>query len=83
MEAHIAIIKLLKYLSTKYLKGFTLDDEGNYWETGDEKILSEQFDRYHAAMDIFCGMIKDVPAVPGETAASLAERLERLLRKRP
>ena len=82
MEAHIAVIRLLKYLSTKYLKDFTLSDEGNYWETGDEKILSRQFDRYNGAMDMFSAVLKDLPAVPGETAASLAERLERLLKKR-
>ena len=38
-DAHIAIIKLLKHISANYLQSFTLSDEGNYGETGDEKIL--------------------------------------------
>ena len=81
-EAHIAIIKLLKHLSKKYLKDFTLKDEGNYWETGDEKILLDQFKKYNAAMDIFCEVLKDLPAVTGETAQSLVDRLERLLKEK-
>lgn len=82
MEAHIAIIDFLKHLSKKYLKEFTLSDEGYYWETGDKKILMKQFSRYEVAMDIFSEAITDLSAVPGETAASLSERLERLLREK-
>jgi DNA helicase HerA-like ATPase len=81
-DAHIAIIKLLKYLSKKYLKDFTLIDEGYYWETDDEKILLEQFEKYNAAIDIFCEALKGLPAIPGETAESLGDRLERLLREK-
>ena len=79
IEAHKAIIKLLKHLDKKYLKDFTLVDEGSYWETGDDKILQKQFDNYNAAMDIFCDALKDMTAIPGESAESLADRLERLL----
>ncbi|MEO7046854.1 MAG: hypothetical protein ABI091_16245, partial [Ferruginibacter sp.] len=68
LDAHIAIIKLLKYLSKKYLKDFTLIDEGYYWETDDEKILLEQFRKFNLAIDIFCEALKDLPAVSGETA---------------
>jgi hypothetical protein len=82
MEAHIAIIDFLKHLSKKYLKGFTLSDEGNYWETGDKKVLMKQFSRYEVAIDIFCEAITDLPAIPGETAEALSERLERLLREK-
>src|SRR6185437_486409 len=81
-EAHIAIIKLLKHLAKKYLKDFTLNDEGNYWETGDEKILRQQFSRFEAAMDIFCEALKDLTTNPGETSESLVDRLERLLREK-
>lgn len=41
IDAHIALIKLLKYISKKYLKDFKLMDEGDYWETGDEKAISK------------------------------------------
>ena len=42
-DAHIAIIKLLYYLKEKYFTNFDLQDEGLYWETGDEKKLLSQF----------------------------------------
>lgn len=53
IDAHISIITLLKYISAKYLKNFTLIDEGCYWETGDVKILMNQFKKYNSAMNIF------------------------------
>ncbi|MGN6341702.1 MAG: hypothetical protein ACTHML_12100 [Ginsengibacter sp.] len=80
MEAHIAIIDFLKHLSKKYLKEFTLSDEGNYWETGDKKMLMKQFSRYEVAMDIFCETITDSSPALIETTESLSERLEKLLR---
>jgi hypothetical protein len=82
IDAHIAIIDFLKHLSNKYLKEFTLVDEGYYWETGDKKTLEKQFIRYEIAMDIFCEAISDLPSVSRETAESLSERLERVLREK-
>ncbi|HEY5462105.1 MAG TPA: hypothetical protein VIJ95_02530 [Hanamia sp.] len=79
--AHIAIIKLLRHISTKYLRNFTLIDEGNYWETGDEKILLDQFKNYNAAIDIFCEALEYLPAHHGETPESLGDRIGRLLRE--
>ena len=81
-DAHITIIKLLKYLSNKYLKDFTLTDEGYYWETGDEKILLKQFERYNAAIITFSETLKSLHAVPGEMPESLVDRIERLLKEK-
>ena len=80
-DAHMAIIKLLKYISSKYLKHFTLFDEGNYWETGDEKVLLQQFARYEAALDAFTDVLKGMHSVHGESAESLADRLERIFKE--
>lgn len=82
IDAHISIIRLLKHLSKKYFRGFILKDEGSYWETGGEKILQQQFDNYNAAMDIFCKELQDLPAISGESQESIADRLEKLLRKK-
>lgn len=45
-DAHIAVVKLLRYLKEKYFSVFKLSDEGMYWETMDEKILLSQFAKY-------------------------------------
>ncbi len=81
-DAHIAVVKLLKHLSKKYMKDFILEDEGLYWETNDEKVLDDQFDRYNEAMDIFCEELKGMSSVPDESTESLVDRIERLLREK-
>jgi hypothetical protein len=81
-DAHIAIIKFLKHISAKYLKDFMLNDEGNYWENGDENILLNKFKKYNAAIDSFCDAMEGLPAVPGDRPESLAVRIERLLNEK-
>jgi hypothetical protein len=81
-DAHIAVIKLLKYISKKYLDKFELYDEGNYWETDDEEILLTQFKNYNAAIDLFCKSLEDLRAAPGESAESLADRIEKILKEK-
>lgn len=77
--AHVAIIKLLKHLSAKYLEDFTVIDEGYYWETGEVKILVAQFEKVNSAMDTFSDGLKDLRVIDDEEAESLCNRLERLL----
>ncbi len=81
-DAHMAVIKLLKHLSKKYFRNFTLYDEGYYWETGDENILRKQFRNYQAAIDTFCEALKDFRSRSDETVESLADRLERFLKEK-
>lgn len=80
--AHIALIKLLKYVAAKYLDDFILSDEGYYWETSDEKKLMNQFKNYYAAIDSFHKALESLPAAPDETPESLTDRLEKLLREK-
>ncbi len=67
IETHKIIIHLLKYLSKKYFKEFNLSDEGEYWETGDEKLLEEKFRLYNALIENVADAIKNYSMVPGET----------------
>lgn len=39
VDAHIAIIKLLRYLKQNYISDLEVSDEGEYWETGDKEAL--------------------------------------------
>ena len=81
-DAHISVIKLLKHISSKYLKDFMLRDEGHYWETGDEFFLLNQFKNYKAAIDSFSEAMEGLTAVPGETAESITNKIERLLKEK-
>lgn len=82
IDAHIAVIKLLRHLSKKYMKDFTLEDEGLYWETNDEKVLEDQFHTYNSALDIISETLQNMPHVPGESLESLGDRIERILREK-
>jgi hypothetical protein len=83
IDAHMALIKLLRYLKEKYFKEFELDDAGKFWETDDEKILLEQFTRYELELNIVIDALRKMKTEPGETVESLAERIEKVLKERP
>lgn len=80
MDAHMAVVRLIRHLSKKYFQDFTMEDEGHYWETDDVNLLRKQFATYEALIDAVTTALEDFPALPGETPAGLAERLERLLK---
>lgn len=79
-DAHMAVIKLLRYLKEKYFSAFELSDESNYWETMDEKILLSQFAKYDFLLNAVASALSDMKTVPGETPLSLADRIEKMLK---
>ena len=79
VDVHIKIIKLLKYLKTKYLVDLQVSDEGQYWETGDEHLLKQIFERYDQAMRAVTSRLENNSLVPGET---YEEFFRRILRKK-
>jgi hypothetical protein len=78
-DAHIAVIKLLRHLKEKYFSVFELNDEGMFWETMDKKVLLGQFAKYEFLLNAVTGALSEMKAVPGETAISLADRIEEML----
>ncbi|NOY57406.1 MAG: hypothetical protein GXO75_00535 [Calditrichaeota bacterium] len=83
-DAHITIIKLLKYLSKKYFTEFEVYDEGNYWETEDENVLSEKLDFLTKKIDQVVEILKNVgdELRDADTPESLADKIEKLLLKK-
>ena len=79
VEAHMAMIRLLRYLSEQYFERFELHDESQYWETNDETICRQKFAEYDRLMDMVGNALDQMKFVPGESAESLAERLEKML----
>lgn len=82
IEIHKLVIHLLKYLSGKYLQDFTLNDEGQYWETGDEKLLQDTFKRYTALIESFAASIENFPKKYGESFEAYFERLLKQIHER-
>jgi hypothetical protein len=82
INIHKLIIHLLKYISTKYFIEFNLSDEGSYWETGDEKLLEQIFDRFNQAMDILGSALKNVPFNQMESIEEYFARILEMIRKK-
>lgn len=59
-EVHRIIIDFLKYLNKKYFQEFELIDESQYWETGDENVLRQNFKRYNDLMDQFASGLENI-----------------------
>ena len=75
IETHKLIIHLLKYLDKKYLNDFKVIDEGEYWETGDEKLLEDIFERYTNLIAGFAASLQNYHIKPGESFDAYFQRL--------
>lgn len=58
-------------------------DEGMFWETNDLKVLQSQFDKYEYALNAVTDASSKMKHIPGETASSLADRIEEMLKREP
>ncbi|HNW70245.1 MAG TPA: hypothetical protein PKI01_07575 [Bacteroidales bacterium] len=79
---HMVIVKIFRYLSTKYFLNFQMFDEANYWETGDENVLKEMFARYNKLLDMFCDGLECFPAQKDESLESYFTRLIEYINKK-
>ncbi len=77
-QIHKLIIHLLRHVSNTYLVDFFLKDEGEYWETGDEKLLEQNFKLYNRLLNIVGDTFENNPLMPGE---SFDEYFERVLKQ--
>ncbi len=81
-DIHKIIIDLLRYLSKKYLKKFSLVDESKYWETNDEKLMRKTFDEWNAMMDSFAHTLKTIKPRKTESLESVIKRAARKMHAR-
>jgi hypothetical protein len=58
-EAHIKIIELLRYLSSKYLTDFEMMDESRYWDTKNPDDLHIKMDSINLIIEAFNNIIRD------------------------
>ena len=48
----------------------------------DKNVLQSQFDKYEFALNSFAAALEEMKAVPGESATSLADRIEEMIKKK-
>jgi hypothetical protein len=66
-EVHKALITMLKHISEKYFEYIEVDDEGNYWETGDMQLLNATFKKYSVLIDAMGDALEFTQQKPGES----------------
>lgn len=82
VEVHKFIIQLFHYLDKKYFKDFHMFDEGQYWETGDEKLLHDIFKRYNDLIENFANALENNLKNTDESFESYFQRLLKQLAKK-
>ena len=81
-DAHMAMIRFMRYLSEKYFERFELHDESQFWETNDEEQCRKTFEKYGLIMDMMEAALESLEHVPDEPVEKLADRIEKLLGER-
>jgi len=81
VEIHIAVIKLLKYIQQKYISNLDVYDEGDYWQTGDEKILKEKIDFLNGAINQLSEVLNSIEFEKDSSPESIADKIEEVLKK--
>jgi len=82
-DIHKTVIELFRYLHKRnYFSEFTLIDEGQYWETGDEKLLEQKFKENGALIDNFAIAIEAIPAKQGESYENYFQRIAKMIENR-
>lgn len=74
-QIHKLVIHILKYVSQKYLEDFELQDEGKYWETGDEKLLDQKFNFMNRLLNAVQNVLETKPMKNGETIEEYFQRV--------
>jgi hypothetical protein len=80
-QVHMWIVGLLKYFKKRYIADLQVSDEGEYWESGDARVLQEKMDLIgekleHISRELSSARFGDVS---GLSAEQIALRIEQLL----
>jgi len=81
-EVHVWVVGLLKYLKKRYISDLQVSDEGEYWETGDIRILRDKMDFINRKIEQIAGGLSSsrFGDVSGLSAEEIASRIEQFLR---
>ncbi|MBI9066708.1 MAG: hypothetical protein JEZ09_05405 [Salinivirgaceae bacterium] len=80
VNIHKTIIEIFKHLKSRaYFEEFNLSDEGEYWETNDEKLLEQKFKENGTLLDIFSLAVETIPINQKETFEKYFERILKII----
>lgn len=82
VDAHIAMIKLLRYLSQQYFSRFELHDESKYWETNDEVLCREIFSKYDFMIKEVGAALNELEIDPNADQETVIGMIEKMLNEK-
>jgi hypothetical protein len=81
-KIHMQLITIFDYLHKKYFENFELTDEGNYWETKNEQLLEETFNKYTNLIDGFSSLLENIPIGENESMQDYLIRIAEMVHKK-
>lgn len=82
-DIHVVLIKLLKYIKSKYINNLEVTDEGEYWKTSDMKRLKYLFDYIMKKINLVGDILEGNEEIfsKSDTPENIADKIEKLLLK--
>lgn len=79
-EIHVWIVGLLKYLKKRYISSLEVSDEGEYWETGDIRILKAKMALINEKIEFISSQLSSgrLGDLTGLSAEEIASRIEQM-----
>jgi len=77
-EIHVMIVGLLKYIKEHHIPNLEVQDGGEYWETGDCRVLEEKKRLIQERIEYLSGALSS-ENLGGLSADEIASRIERLV----
>jgi hypothetical protein len=81
-ETHIWIVGLLKYLKEHYIRDLEVEDEGEYWKTGNLHTLTAKMELINEKIDMFSNELSRINRdhIDKFSADELASMIEMMVR---
>jgi hypothetical protein len=80
-EIHKQLINIFDYLNKRYFENFDLTDEGNYWETKNDQLLEDTFEKYTNLINGFDSLLDNIPIGAHETVEEYLIRIAEITHK--
>lgn len=77
---HKLLIPIFDYLNKNYFEEFEFTDEGEFWETRDEKLLEKIFNRYTNLINSFGSVLEHIPMLEGESIETYILRMAEIVK---
>ncbi len=81
-KIHKQLINIFDYINKKYLENFDLTDEGNYWETKNDQLLEDTFEKYTNLINGFDSLLDNIPIGENETIEAYLIRIAEIAHKK-